>query len=55
MKQLKKQAKKEQQEREELIRDRLKEAFRIKSCLNTFNNDTVQNDFIEGRNGANVS
>jgi hypothetical protein len=52
MKQQKKQAKKEQLEREELIRDKFKEAQRIISVLDTFAEDSVRNDFLNETNGA---
>lgn len=52
MKQQKKQAKKEQLEREEAIRDRLKEAHKINSLLETFGEESVRNDFLNETNGA---
>lgn len=52
MKQQKKQAKKEQLEREELIRDKFKEAQKIISVLDTFAEDSVRNDFLNETNGA---
>jgi len=52
MKQQKKQAKKEQMEREELVRDKFKEAQRILSVLDTFAEDSIRNDFLNETNGA---
>lgn len=53
---LKKQAKKEQIEREESVRDRLREAARIQNYLGLLNNsETIRRDFLSGNKGANVS
>jgi caprin-1 len=53
MKALKKQAKKEQQDREEQLKEKVKEIRKIESVLNTFGDESIRNDFLEGRNGAN--
>lgn len=45
MKQQKKQAKKEQLEREEAIRERIKETHKFLSLLDTFGDENVRNDF----------
>jgi hypothetical protein len=55
MRQQKKQAKKEQIEREELIRDRLRESHRVMSLLSLFGDEAVRNDFLNETNGAFVS
>jgi hypothetical protein len=55
MKLLKKQAKKEQIEREEQLKEKVKEVQKIHALLNTFGSETIRNDFLEGRNGASVS
>ena len=55
MKALKKQAKKEQLEREEQFKEKLKEIKKFEAVLNTFGDELIRNDFLEGRNGANVS
>lgn len=52
MKQQKKQAKKEQMEREEQIKDKLKETHRYLSALDTFADETIRNDFLNEVNGA---
>ena len=54
MKQQKKQTKKEQLEREELIRERIKESQKYLAVLDTFGDDTIRNDFLNELNGANV-
>ena len=53
MKALKKQAKKEQQDREEQLKEKVKEIRRVEALLNTLGDDSIRNDFLEGRNGAN--
>ena len=55
MKQQKKQAKKEQIEREEQLKERLKDTQRYLSVLDTFADDTVRNDFLNETNGAFVT
>jgi hypothetical protein len=52
MKQQKKQSKKEQMEREEAIRDKLKESQKVLTLLNTFGDETIRNDFLNETNGA---
>ena len=54
MKAMKKQSKKEQQDRDEQLKDKIKEVRKIEALLNTFGDDKVRNDFLEGRDGANV-
>ena len=54
MKQQKKQTKKEQLEREELIRERIKESQKYLAVLDTFGDDTIRNDFLNELNGASV-
>jgi hypothetical protein len=54
MKQQKKQTKKEQLEREELIRERIKESQKYLAVLDTFGDDTIRNDFLNELNGADV-
>jgi len=54
MKQQKKQTKKEQLEREELIRERIKESQKYLAVLDTFGDDSIRNDFLNELNGANV-
>lgn len=51
----KKQTKKEQIEREELLRDKLKDVRRIQSLLNSFQEETIRSDFLNESNGAVVS
>lgn len=51
-KQQKKQLKKEQIEREEAIREKLKEGHKILAVLNTFGDETIRNDFLNELNGA---
>jgi hypothetical protein len=55
VKQQKKQTKKEQLEREETIRDRLRESHRIMSLMDLFGDETVRSDFLNETNGAFVS
>jgi len=52
MKQQKKQLKKEQMEREEAVREKLKESQKILALLNSFGDETVRNDFLNELNGA---
>lgn len=52
MKQQKRQAKKEQLEREEIIKERLKEAHKINSLLETFGDENVRNNFLTESSGA---
>lgn len=54
MKQQKKQLKKEQIEREEAIKEKLKEAQKILALLNTFADESIRNDFLNELNGATV-
>lgn len=55
MKQQKKQAKKDQLEREEAVKEKLREAHKVTSLLNTFGDENVRNDFLNEVNGATVS
>lgn len=55
MKQQKKQLKKEQIEREEAIKEKLKESNKILTLLNTFADESIRNDFTNEVNGATVS
>ena len=55
MKQQKKQTKKEQMEREELMRDKIRDSQKYLSVLDTFGDETVRNDFLNESNGAFVS
>lgn len=55
MKQQKRQAKKEQLEREEMLKERLKEVHKINSLLETFGNETIRNDFLNETSGATVN
>ena len=55
MKQQKKQLKKEQLEREEQIREKIKESQKYLSVLDTFGDESVRNDFLNELNGAFVS
>lgn len=48
----KKQAKKDQIEREESLREKLKEVQKIRSFLNSFNDESVRQDFLNENNGA---
>lgn len=50
MKQQKKQLKKEQIEREEAIKEKLKEANKVIALLNTFTNEEVRNSFLNETN-----
>jgi len=52
MKQQKKQTKKEQMEREELIRDKIRDSQKYLSVLDTFGDDSIRNDFLNETNGA---
>lgn len=52
MKQQKKQAKRDQMEREEQFKEKLKETHRYFSVLDRFGEDTVRNDFLTESNGA---
>ena len=52
MKQQKKQVKKEQLEREEAVKEKLRESQRILSLLSVFGDETVRNDFTNETNGA---
>lgn len=54
MKQQKKQIKKEQTEREEAIKEKLKESNKIITLLNEFTQESVRNDFLNEANGASV-
>ncbi len=51
MKAQKKQAKKEQQEREDLVKEKLKEVQRLQAVLNTFGDEKVRQDFLDGKSG----
>jgi hypothetical protein len=51
----KKQAKREQLEREELVRDKLKEVQKLQAVLNTFGDEKVRQDFLDGKFGITVS
>lgn len=55
MKQQKKQLKKEQLERDEQVRERVKESQKYISVLEAFGDETVRNDFLNEINGAFVS
>ena len=55
MKQQKKQAKKEQIEREEAIKEKLKETHKIMSLLDQFADENIRDDFLNERSGASVS
>jgi hypothetical protein len=55
MKQQKKQAKKEQIEREELVKEKLKDAQKFLSVLDTFADENIRNDFLNETNGASVN
>jgi len=52
MKQQKKQLKKEQLERDEQVRERVKESQKYISVLEAFGDETVRNDFLNEINGA---
>lgn len=52
MKQQKKQLKKEQIEREEAIKEKLKESQKVLAVLNHFGDETIRNDFLNELNGA---
>lgn len=55
MKQQKKQIKKEQTEREEAIKEKLKDSNKIITLLNAFTHESVRNDFLNETNGASVT
>ena len=55
LKQQKKQIKKEQLEREEQVRERVRESQKYLSVLDTFGDEVVRNDFLNELNGAFVS
>lgn len=55
MKQQKKQAKKEQTEREEAIKDKIKETQKYLTVLDVFGQENVRIDFLNEQNGAIVS
>lgn len=52
MKQQKKQAKRDQMERDEQFKEKLKETHRYFSVLDRFGDETVRNDFLTESNGA---
>jgi len=52
MKQQKKQLKRDQMEREEALKEKLKEAHKYFSILSKFGDETVRNDFLNETNGA---
>jgi hypothetical protein len=52
MKQQKKQTKKEQLEREDAIKEKLKETHKYISLLNKFKDKNVRNDFLNEIGGA---
>jgi hypothetical protein len=52
MKQQKKQAKKEQLEREDSIKEKLKETHKYISLLNNFKDKNIRNDFLNENGGA---
>jgi hypothetical protein len=52
MKQQKKQAKRDQMEREEQLKEKLKELHRYFAILSRFGDETVRNDFLNETNGA---
>lgn len=52
MKQQKKQTKKEQIEREEAIKEKLRESQKLLSVLDAFAKDEVRNDFLNEKNGC---
>ena len=52
MKQQKKQLKKEQLEREEHIKEKLREAHKLLSVLDVFGDEAIRNDFLNELNGA---
>ena len=52
MKQQRKQAKKEQMEREEAAREKLKETLKYLTLLNKLGDDAIRSDFLQGVNGA---
>lgn len=54
MKQQKKQLKKEQIEREEAIKEKLKEANKVITLLNTLTNEGVRNNFLNETNDITV-
>lgn len=55
MKQQRKQAKREQLEREEAMRERVREVQRVQLLLTTFTNETVRQDFLNSARGAQIS
>lgn len=52
MKQQKRQVKKEQLEREEMLKERLKEVHKINSLLEMFGDENIRNDFLCETSGA---
>ncbi len=55
MKQQKKQAKKDQMEKEDQLKDRLKETYKYFTVLEKFADDEIRNHFLEETHGAVVN